>query len=283
MRVGGLAPLLLALAVGPAHAAPAACQPNTEQPMLPIFHLIGNVSQQSPGAHIALEQINDVSGITYHQGLWHVWHQCCQDHWDHVISRDLAHWQRLPPPIQPLSTKTWDGSISMLPQSAGGPLILYDAQDGKRGGASGVSSGSRAGSGDKPILGMARLSDPEDKYLMTWRRDQSNPVKIAGAPLAFPGQIWRNGDHFNFLGSFSRYQTSDPSFRSWTNMGPFPNVSPATVSAPAISPRGCLTQTVAADRSAIGTRGTPAVGSGGCRCRTKSMGSHRQRARPTGW
>ena len=37
----------------------------------------------------------------------------------------------------------------MLPQSAGGPLILYDAQDGKRGGASGVSSGSRAGSGDK--------------------------------------------------------------------------------------------------------------------------------------
>ena len=41
----------------------------------------------------------------------------CQNHWDHVISKDLIHWQRLPPPIQPLTLKTWDGSISMLPAS----------------------------------------------------------------------------------------------------------------------------------------------------------------------
>ena len=42
------------------------------------------------------------------------------------------HWQRLPPPIQPVTLKTWDGSISMLDnKDPGGPVMIYDAQDGK--------------------------------------------------------------------------------------------------------------------------------------------------------
>ena len=42
------------------------------------------------------------------------------------------HWQRLPPPIQPVTLKTWDGSISMLDNAdAKGPVMIYDAQDGK--------------------------------------------------------------------------------------------------------------------------------------------------------
>ena len=69
----------------------------------------------------------------------------------------------MPPPIQPLTTKTWDSSISMLPAEDGGPLIIYDAQDGKLGTASGL--------GDSPILGVARLSNPNDKYLTSWVRD----------------------------------------------------------------------------------------------------------------
>jgi len=130
-------------------------------------------------------------------------------------------WQRLPPPIQPLTTKTWDGSITMLPAAEGGPLILYDAQDGRLG-----SSGrSRAGSGDNPILGVARLADPGDKYLMTWWRDQNNPVNFTGAPTAFPGQVWWTSEHFSFFGGFNSYETADPSFRSWTDMGKFVNVS----------------------------------------------------------
>ena len=51
----------------------------------------------------------------------------------------------------------------MLPAEDGGPLIIYDAQDGKLGTASGL--------GDSPILGVARLSDPNDKYLTSWVRD----------------------------------------------------------------------------------------------------------------
>ena len=66
----------------------------------------------------------------HHSGLYHIWHQCCQNHFDHVISKDLIHWQRLPPPIQPWSGgkakggyKTWDGSVSILPKADGGPIM----------------------------------------------------------------------------------------------------------------------------------------------------------------
>ena len=102
--------------------------------MLPTFHIIGNVSQSTDGS-IMLEPINDASGVTYYKGLYHVWHQCCQNHWDHVISKDLIHWQRLPPPIQSgagaavwgaTGQRTYDGSISILPMEDGGPVFLYD-------------------------------------------------------------------------------------------------------------------------------------------------------------
>ena len=108
-------------------------------------HIIGNVTKNADNS-IKLEPINDCSGVTFYEGIWHVWHQCCQvrcapaselrsaakrgrpccaqSHWDHVISKDLIHWQRLPPPIQPVTTRTWDGSITLLPKADGGPLIL---------------------------------------------------------------------------------------------------------------------------------------------------------------
>ena len=59
------------------HTGPLACQDNDRFPMLPTFHIIGNVTQAADGA-ITLEPINDCSGVTYYKGLYHVWHQCCQ-------------------------------------------------------------------------------------------------------------------------------------------------------------------------------------------------------------
>ena len=64
---------------------------------------------------------------------------------------------RLPPPIQPLKLKTWDGSVTDLPAADGGPVIIYDAQDGKL--------GVTGKAGDSPILGVARPADPTDKYV----------------------------------------------------------------------------------------------------------------------
>ena len=65
------------------HTGPLTCQANDKFPMLPTFHIIGNVTQATDGA-IKLEPINDCSGVTFYKGIYHVWHQCCQNHWDHV-------------------------------------------------------------------------------------------------------------------------------------------------------------------------------------------------------
>jgi hypothetical protein len=65
------------------HTGPLTCQANDKFPMLPTFHIIGNVTQATDGA-ISLEPINDCSGVTFYKGIYHVWHQCCQNHWDHV-------------------------------------------------------------------------------------------------------------------------------------------------------------------------------------------------------
>lgn len=75
--MGFPARVVAAAIVSVAAADPLACQPNDQQPMLPIFHLIGNVTQ-APDGSITLEPINDCSGVTYYEGLWHVWHQCCK-------------------------------------------------------------------------------------------------------------------------------------------------------------------------------------------------------------
>lgn len=45
--------------------------------MLPIFHIIGNVTK-APTGSIKLEPINDCSGVTYYEGIYHAWHQCCK-------------------------------------------------------------------------------------------------------------------------------------------------------------------------------------------------------------
>eukprot|EP01051_Picozoa_sp_SAG22_P007993 SAG22_NODE_585_length_8867_cov_11.509580_7_plen_637_part_00 len=204
---------------------PLACQPNEEQPMLPIYHIIGNVSKDAEGG-IKLEHINDVSGVTYREGIYHVWHQCCQNHWDHVISRDLIHWQRLPPPIQPVTLKTWDGSISMLGNADPlGPVMIYDAQDGKsHERAYHRQAGNLSMPFDKPILGIARPDDPNDKYMVKWSRAAFNPVKFAvpsgktnpGLGIAFPGPIWKEGDHWNFIGQGSLFSSATNKFDTWT-------------------------------------------------------------------
>lgn len=202
-------------------AVPLACQPNAEQPMLPIFHLIGNVTKSADGS-IKLEDINDCSGVTYSGGLYHVFHQCCQNHFDHAISKDLIHWQRLPPPIQPVTLKTWDGSVTMLSDAEGGPIILYDAQDGHLDYENMPWSEylkHAYAPRDKPILGVARLADLSDKYLMNWTREASNPVIFDGAPGAFPSQIFKSGDHYNMVMQGARYQSNDTKFMHWKNQG----------------------------------------------------------------
>ena len=122
-----------------------------------------------------------------------------------VISKDLVHWQRLPPPIQSFpgdhdvwgatGERTFDGSISMLPAEDGGPIFLYDAPDKIPKGYPGCG---------ECILSIARLNKTDDKYLQLFTRDEGggDPVNLTGqnmtkgasnGPVDFPSTIWKNG------------------------------------------------------------------------------------------
>ena len=103
-----------------------------------------------------------------------------------MISKDLIHWQRLPPPIQggkpapfgATGERTYDGSISILPKEDGGPVFLYDAPDKIPKGWPGCG---------ECILSIARLKDPDDKYLQLFTRDEQggDPVNISVS-----AQLW---------------------------------------------------------------------------------------------
>jgi hypothetical protein len=131
----------------------------------------------------------------------------------------LIHWQRLPPPIAPFDRnsgqRTFDGSVSMLPQEDGGPVILYDSPDRIPKGWPGCG---------ECMLSLARLNDTNDKYLKTFTRDpKADPVQIdlgSKEPIDFPSTIWRNGDHYNFIAQGARFTTKDKSFKSWSRVAP---------------------------------------------------------------
>ena len=75
------------LFAGPAAAEPNTCQPRSKHPFMPIYHIIGNVTSGADGAVTKVEAINDVSSAFLYEGIYHVFHQCCQNHWDHVVSK----------------------------------------------------------------------------------------------------------------------------------------------------------------------------------------------------
>ena len=244
----GLLLLLLAAAgTRSSLAAPNTCQPRALQPLMPIFHIIGNIT--GTGRTLHAEPINDVSAVVMHGGLYHAFHQCCSNHWDHVVSDDLIHWARLPSPLVPGQNPTgvphkdwydsrgsWDGSLTLLPaeQSPTGkllPLIIYDIIEGKKPGGP-QRLGAGAGLGDNPTLAVAR-GDPDDPYLLSWKKDVGNPLAFEGCPnitgegcgTYFPSQVWKSGDHWNFLSFGERFETTDPSLHLW-RQAPGPKFGP---------------------------------------------------------
>ena len=193
---------------------------------MPIFHIIGNVTtDDETGAVTSVEDINDVSSVFLWKGVYHVMHQCCQNHWDHIVSKDLIHWTRLPPPIVPNMNPTgvphadsydafgsWDGSLS-VPHDWNGitePVVLMTA----------CAKAWCAGGVDAVGMAVVRPTRSSDPFLVSWTKDQANPVEFANGSAIdsaydTPGQIWKNGDHWNFLVVGERYTSKDPSFHTW--------------------------------------------------------------------
>ena len=185
-----------------AQATPNTCQPREAEPLLPIFHIIGNVTGEA--GHLTIENINDISAIVLYKGIYHVFHQCCQNHWDHMVTQDLIHWTRLPPPLVPINDPTsvkldaaglkshwydahgdWDGSLTVLsaedsPTGKEQAFIIEDIVEGPkprqympRHLRTEALEEERARSGDPPTMAVARAMNMSDPYLTNWKKDEA--------------------------------------------------------------------------------------------------------------
>jgi sucrose-6-phosphate hydrolase SacC (GH32 family) len=206
---------------------------------LPIYHIVGNVSTNPDGKVTNVEAINDVSSVFLYKGIYHVFHQCCQNHWDHVVSKDLAHWTRLPPPIEPNKNPTgvphpdwydahgsWDGSLS-VPNDWNGitePVVIMTTVEGSKPPRRYTPKAFRSNNANRSAgmaVGMAvvRPTNASDKFLLSWTKDAANPIQFSSGalttPYDTPGQVCKNGDHWNFVILGQRYTTKDETFHNW--------------------------------------------------------------------
>ena len=78
-------------------------KPYFQDPYRPLFHYTAQ-------SHV----INDPKGLLYYDGEYHLMHQYNihnHIHWGHAVSRDLIHWEHLPPALEPDTIgQIWSGS-----------------------------------------------------------------------------------------------------------------------------------------------------------------------------
>ena len=78
-------------------------KPYFQDPYRPLFHYTAQ-------SHV----INDPNGLLYYDGEYHLMHQYNihnHIHWGHAVSRDLIHWEHLPPALEPDTIgQIWSGS-----------------------------------------------------------------------------------------------------------------------------------------------------------------------------
>ncbi|KAL3134801.1 hypothetical protein ABBQ32_007784 [Trebouxia sp. C0010 RCD-2024] len=190
---------------------------------------------QHPQFHITPQfgWMNDPNGMFQHGALYHVFFQYNPaaavwgaPAWGHVVSSDLAHWQRLPVALQPDTVYDDDGVFSgSVTVVDGTPILLY----------TGVTNFTELGyyyqtqalATPSPLA----PSDP-DPLLMHWTKAPQNPIVPAVPPggthrqFRDPTSMWQqDGLWYTAIGgqldcSGTAMMFSSPSgFLNWTYVG----------------------------------------------------------------
>ena len=169
---------------------------------------------------------HDMNAIFLWKKTWHVMHQG-NGNWRHLISSDLVRWTRVPDALA--GRGSYDGALTILDNE--GPVILFDC----RGVADCLPPNSPVpvgtGSGDPPIVGVARPADSTDPLLVGWTKDAANPITIknSAAPYSGPSNMWRSASgklqmkmiQMNSSGwTTGLYEATGASLHSWRLVDP---------------------------------------------------------------
>ena len=170
-RILGVSFIIVLLACGPglplhAWATEGQARPYGES-LRPQFHFTYKVGW-----------LGDINGPFYHKGQYHLFTQHCPGgpglsyprvHWGHAVSRDMLHWQEMPPALAPDER----GPIF----SGGGSVVDWNNTSGLKTGEEPVivafyTAGTYIGT-DKP--GTQCLAYSNDRGC-SWTKYQGNPV-----------------------------------------------------------------------------------------------------------
>ena len=157
-----------------------------QEKLRPQFHVTARqwtVRKLNPGMR---EEgwINDVNGLIYHQGQYHLFAQRWARCWLHLVSKDLVHWTELQPAF-------WDDQRFGTGVQSG--TIVYDSRN-----VSGLSTDPKA----PPLVAFWSGFDNRSQCLsysvdhgLTWAKYAKNPYMIRPErdPKVFwyePGRTW---------------------------------------------------------------------------------------------
>ncbi|EIE20550.1 hypothetical protein COCSUDRAFT_67413 [Coccomyxa subellipsoidea C-169] len=185
-----------------------------------------------PGYHItaAMGWMNDPNGMFQNKaGIYHVFYQWNPEapiwgapYWGHVISKDMVHWERMPPALVPDTDYDYDGvfsgSANLLED--GTPILFY----------TGVSNFSEL-KYYKQVQATAVPVNASDPRLKLWKKSPSNPIISQPPPdgtlaqFRDPVSAWKqDGLWYTVIGSLeSCFGTaalySSPDFQTWQPAG----------------------------------------------------------------
>ncbi|MFO7167823.1 MAG: glycoside hydrolase family 32 protein [Chloroflexota bacterium] len=165
--------------------------------------------------------MNDPNGLIHWRGRYHMFYQHNPNgafwgtmHWGHAASSDLVRWEHLPIALAPGPEPYDDAGIysGIALDDHGVPTIMYTATSGPQ---------------SAPSVALA----VGDQDLVTWRKDERNPVILPPPDLDLTGfrdhTAWREGPWWYQLigagirgvgGAVLLYRSQD--LRSWEYLGP---------------------------------------------------------------
>ncbi|WP_405782905.1 hypothetical protein [Streptomyces sp. NBC_00859] len=189
---------------------PVTTQPLYRETWRPQFHFTARqwvMDRLNPGQRQE-GWLNDLNGLIYYEGEYHLFAQRWNKCWIHAVSEDLVHWTELQPAF-------WEESLDSGVQS-GSCVVDYKN-----------TSGLSPDDGTPPMVAFWSRNDNRSHCLCfsldrgrTWTHYKNNPVLVA--PERDPKVFWyAPGDHWvMFLygeGKYHIYTSAD--LLNWTDTG----------------------------------------------------------------
>lgn len=189
---------------------PVTTQPLYQETWRPQFHFTARewvMDRLNPGQRQE-GWLNDLNGLVYYEGEYHLFAQRWNKCWIHAVSKDLVHWTELQPAF-------WEESLGSGVQSGS---CVIDYQN---------TSGLSPDAANPPMAAFWSRNDNRSHCLSysldhgrTWTHYENNPVLVA--PERDPKVFWYApaGHWVMFLYGDGQYHIrTSPDLLDWTDTG----------------------------------------------------------------